>query len=185
MHRHGQVSSCSLTQEIAEPSCSTGMNTSLARLQIAAINDSIERQWVWDTCALVLQSLIITSVAWEMAEALIVSATFVHVLNLVIGAIACPGGSWLTLLTVCAQPTEVSPERRLPSQTINNTSTRWWKRWVTEWDRSIQHGNGYLAAGVVLTFSAHVQQPPIPMYKASTQAIICCNKLNNYDVIDF
>ena len=40
-----------------------------------------------------------------------------------------------------------------------------------EWDWSIQHGNGYLAEGVVLTCGvqfAHAQQPHIPRYWANS-----------------
>ena len=103
-----------------------------------------------------MRYLSITSVAREMAGALTVSATFV--LNLVIIAVAHPRGSWLTLLTVWAQPTEVSPERRLPSRTTNNTHVRHGESNIEVFN---MHGNGtvsgYLVESVVLTFGTHVQ----------------------------
>ena len=44
--------------------------------------------------------------------------------------------------------------RRTALATVAKSSVR-----ETERDRSIQHGNGYLAEGVVLTCSVHAQQP--------------------------
>ena len=72
---------------------------------------TLQVQWLTDIgCSSVCLALYLTS-----SVALVVSAMFV--LNLVIVAV----GSWLTLLTVWSQPTEISPESKLRSQTTNNT----------------------------------------------------------------
>ena len=76
-------------------------------------------------------------------------------------------GSWLTLLTVWAQPTEVSPERRLLLWMMNNTDIL-----VSQDSESRQskieifnqHGNSYLAEGVVLTWGVQFEHVTITMY---------------------
>ena len=51
----------------------------------------------------------------------------------------------------------------------------------SEQNRSIQHGNGYLAEGMVLTCSAHAQQAhrTYALSKHSGN-----NTFNNYDIMD-
>ena len=54
----------------------------------------------------------------------------------------------------------LSQGRQTTLATVAKSSVR-----EPERDRSIQHGNSYLAEGVVLTCGAHAQQPHhIPMY---------------------
>ena len=88
-------------------------------------------------------------------------ALTVSVLNLAIVAVTHPkllADSTDSIDFNSQHSTEVSPECRLPQSRMTN-STRNCSQEFSERDRGTQHGNSYLAEGVVLPCGTHVQQP--------------------------
>ena len=152
----------SLCAEIAESSYSTGINTSLAWPHIAAINDSIDRQWVWDACTPGLAEPEHHEHSSRNGRSSALTVSVMFVLNLVIVAVARPKApGWL-----CRQY-GLSQLKSVPSVGyLHGRQTTLVRRGESN-IRSIQYGNDYLAEGVVLTFGAHAQQPPVPMYVQS------------------
>ena len=104
-------------------------------------------------CTLALPSLLTSSIYLFV---------FIHICVIFLSSIATESG-WSFDSTESRyrtrEPTKVSSERRLPSRTTNNTHNFVSQEFSAERDRSIQHGNGYLVEGMVLTCSTHAQQP--------------------------